>query len=73
MFSPLLLLELLLVFPSVDFGYDVFQLPLGLALGEVVHVVVLGRHSHQPLRLNVCVCPVGSSVVVLRVNLLCIA
>ena len=46
------------------------QLALGLALGEVVHVVVLGRHPHQPLRLDVCAGPVGSRVVVLKVILL---
>ena len=36
---------------------DLLELPLGLALGEVVHVVVLGRHPHQPLRLHVSARP----------------
>ena len=36
---------------------DLLELPLGLALGEVVHVVVLGSHPHQPLGLHVCARP----------------
>ena len=49
--SGLLLLHLLvlLVLSSIDFGDDMLQLPFGFALGEVVHVVVLGRRRHQPL------------------------
>ena len=31
-----------------EFGHDALQLPLGLTLGEVPHLVVLGGHLHQP-------------------------
>ena len=34
-------LEPFLILPRVDLGYDLLQLPLGLALWEVVHVIVL--------------------------------
>ena len=41
---------------------NLLELPLGLALGEVVHVIVLGRHPHQPLWLHVCARPEQASV-----------
>ena len=40
-------LESLLVLAGVDLGDDLLQLPLGLALGEVIHVVVLRGHPDQ--------------------------
>ena len=42
---------------DVNIHEDLLELSLGLALGEVVHVIVLGRHSHQPLWLHVCARP----------------
>ena len=38
-------LESFLVLSGVDLGNNLFQLPLCLALGEVIHVVVLRGHS----------------------------
>ena len=46
-------LEPLLVLPGVDPGDDLLELPLGLAGGEVGHIVVLRRRRHQPLGLHV--------------------
>ena len=46
-------LEPFLVLTRVHPGNDLFQLSLGLALREVVHVVVLRRSLDQPLRLDV--------------------
>ena len=46
-------LEALLVLPGVDPGDDLLELALGLAGGEVGHVVVLRRRRHQPLGLHV--------------------
>ena len=40
-------LESFLVLSGVDLGNDLFQLPLCLALGEVIHVVVLRGHSEK--------------------------
>ena len=45
--------ESLLVLPRVDPGDDLLELPLGLARGEVGHVVVLRGGGHEPLRLDV--------------------
>ena len=45
--------EPLLVLPGVDPGDDLLELPLGLAGGEVGHVVVLRGGGHQPLGLHV--------------------
>ena len=46
-------LEPLLVLPGVDPGDDLLELPLGLARGEVGHVVVLRGGGHEPLGLDV--------------------
>ena len=51
--APSSALEALLVLPGVDPGDDLLELPLGLAGGEVGHVVVLRRRRHQPLGLHV--------------------
>lgn len=45
--------EPLLVLPRVDPGDDLLELPLGLARGEVGHVVVLRGGGHEPLGLDV--------------------
>ena len=45
--------ESLLVLPRVDPGDDLLELPLGLARGEVGHVVVLRGGGHEPLGLDV--------------------
>jgi len=46
-------LESLLILARVDLGNDLLQLSLGLALREVIHVVVLRCNPDEPLRLDV--------------------
>ena len=53
-------LESFLVLSGVDPSDDLFELSFGLALREVVHIVVLRRSLDQPFRLHVSHCPVGT-------------